>query len=402
MKLWQSKSAPHKGCREIEDFLAGDDAPLDEKLVQYDCLASAAHAEALEKAGVLSHAECGALKKGIAEIIALAKSGNFSISPSDEDMHTKIENHLTENLGALGKKIHTSRSRNDQVLAALRLYMKSELSGIKESAKKLASAFGEFAKENNGVPMPGYTHMQKAMPSSVSLWAGAFADSLDDDIKVLDCALEIIDQNPLGSGAGYGVPAPDIDRTLTAKTLGFKKVQQNPIYCANSRGKFEALSLCALSQIALTLNKFATDVMLFSAQEFGFFTVHESLCTGSSMMPQKRNPDAIEMLRAKTNLVNAQLFQALAVMQNLPSGYSRDLQLTKGPLISGIETMHECLAVAEIAVKTLGVNREALEKAMGPGLYAAERAHELAAKGVPFRDAYRRVKAYGIGEHTNV
>lgn len=393
MKLWQSKSAQHKGRMEIENFLAGDDAPLDEKLAQYDCIASAAHAEALEKAGVLSHSECAALKKELVEIAVLAKSGKFGISASDEDMHTKIENHLTEKLGALGKKIHTSRSRNDQVLVALRLYMKSELLETKKSAQKLASAFLEFARENNGTPMPGYTHMQRAMPSSVSLWASAFADSLEDDIKLLECVIEILDQNPLGSGAGYGVPVLEIDRALTAKLLGFGRVQENPIYCANSRGKFEALSLSALSQIALTLNKFASDVMLFSTAEFGFFTVHESLCTGSSMMPQKRNPDAIEMLRAKTNLVNAQLPNALAVMQNLPSGYNRDLQLTKAPLVNGIETMQECLMVAEIAIKTLRVNREALEKAMGTDLLAAQRAHELAAKGTPFRDAYRGVKA---------
>ncbi|MBU0662208.1 argininosuccinate lyase, partial [Candidatus Micrarchaeota archaeon] len=236
------------------------------------------------------------------------------------------------------------------------------------------------------------THMQRAMPSSVSLWADAFTDSLEDDIKLIHCALDILDQSPLGSGAGYGTPIA-LDRALSAKVLGFKKVQANPIYCANSRGKFEALALSALSQLALTLNKFASDVMLFSTHEFGFFTVHESLCTGSSMMPQKKNPDAIELLRGKTNVVNSQLFQALSVMQNLPSGYNRDLQLTKAPLISGIETMHECLSVAETAISTLKVNKSALEKAMSPGLFAAEKAHALTSKGMAFRDAYRRVKA---------
>ena len=386
MKLWDKGG---KGVdAQVEAFTVGDDYVLDKKLVKFDALASIAHAKVLVNAGFLSKLEAEKLEACMKEIIALAEKGKFKILPEDEDCHTAIEKFLVKTLGETGKKIHALRSRNDQVLAALRLYSKGESQEIANALKKLVAELKAFAKKNAGVKMPGYTHLQKAMPSSVSLWANAFADALQDDLALLEFSQKLVDQNPLGSAAGYGVPVA-IDRKLSTKLLGFSKLQENPLYCANSRGKFEAIVLSACVQAMLDLNKLAMDLQLFSMPEFGYFELPEELCTGSSIMPQKKNPDVLELVRAKSHVVQGELFKVLGIVSNLPSGYNRDFQLTKEPLMNGLETTKASLQVMALAVSKLKVDKWKCESALTAELFATENALKKAKAGMPFREAYK-------------
>jgi argininosuccinate lyase len=386
-RLWDKGAALD---REAERFTVGEDYLLDRKLVQYDCLASIAHARALGKAGLLTATEVRRLVRELNRIIALDKKGKFKISRSEEDCHTAIENHLTRRLGDAGKKIHTARSRNDQVLTALRLYCKEELGDCRKLAQALVQSLRGFVKKYGRVKFPGYTHMRKAMPSSIAMWGGAYVDSMKDNLKLVDAALELMDQSPLGTGAGYGVPLR-IDRRRTAKLLGFKRVQQNPVYAQMSRGKFEATLLHALSQIMFDLNRISSDLVLFSMPELGYFEIPREFCTGSSMMPQKKNPDVLELLRAKYHAVVSCEFYVKSVTGNLPSGYNRDVQLTKEPTMRGLEIAKESLSVASRLVKKLRVNKENCRKALTEEIYATEKAYRLVRKGVPFREAYREV-----------
>jgi argininosuccinate lyase len=277
-------------------------------------------------------------------------------------------------------------------LAALRLYSKAQVIETKKAANSLIGALKKLAAKNKSGKMPGYTHLQRAMPSSVSLWANAFADSLADDLLLLDFSAKLVDQNPLGSAAGYGVPIK-IDRMLTTKLLGFSKLQENPLYCANSRGKFESILLSALVQLMLDVNKIATDLLLFSTKEFGFFELPEKFCTGSSIMPQKKNPDVLELCRAKNAIVQAELFKTLSIISSLPSGYNRDFQLTKEPLINGFETTIACLKILSLVIAGLKVNKKACAVAMTPELFATENALKKVVSGIPFRDAYKQAAA---------
>jgi argininosuccinate lyase len=375
---------------EAERFTVGEDYLLDRKLVKYDCLASIAHARALGKAGLLKTTEVRRLVQELNRIIALDKRGKFKISRAAEDCHTAIENHLTKRLGDAGKKIHTARSRNDQVLTALRLYCKEELGSCRKLAQALVQSLRGVVKKYGRVKFPGYTHTRKAMPSSVAMWGGAFVDSMKDNLKLADAALELMDQSPLGTGAGYGVPLK-IDRQRTAKLLGFKRVQQNPVYAQMSRGKFEATLLHALSQIMFDLNRISSDLILFSMPELGYFEIPEEFCTGSSMMPQKKNPDVLELLRAKYHAVVSCEFYVKSVTANLLSGYNRDVQLTKGPTMRGLEIAKESLSVAARLFKKLRVNKKNCEKALTEEIYATEKAYRLVKKGKPFREAYGEV-----------
>jgi argininosuccinate lyase len=386
-RLWDRGAALD---REAERFTVGEDYLLDRKLVKYDCLASIAHARALGKAGLLRTKEVQRLVQELNRIIALDKRGKFKISRAEEDCHTAIENHLTKRLGDAGKKIHVARSRNDQVLTALRLYCKEELGSCRGLAHALVQSIRGFVKKYGKVKLPGYTHMRKAMPSSVAMWGGAFVDSMKDNLKLADAALELIDQSPLGTGAGYGVPLR-IDRQRTAKLLGFKRVQKNPVYAQMSRGKFEATLLHALSQIMFDLNKISSDLILFSMPELGYFEIPEEFCTGSSMMPQKKNPDVLELLRAKYHAVVSCEFYVKSVTANLLSGYNRDVQLTKGPTMQGLEIVKESLSVAARIFKKLRVNKENCKKALTEEIYATEKAYKLVRKGKPFREAYGEV-----------
>jgi argininosuccinate lyase len=386
-KLWD------KGYRlneQVEQFTVGEDYLLDRRLVRYDCLASIAHAKTLGRAGRLEEVQVQQLAEELARIIRLEEAGEFPILPGQEDCHTAIENHLTRELGELGEKIHTGRSRNDQVLAALRLYYKEELAQCQGLISHLMRSIEQFAARCGEVELPGYTHTRKAMPSSVGLWAGAFLESMEDNLGFVSAVSELIDQCPLGTGAGYGVPV-DLDREYTARQLGFARVQQNPIYTQNSRGKFEATILHALTQVLFDLNKMATDLIVFSMPELGYFELPEELCTGSSMMPQKRNPDVLELVRARYHLVVSFEFQVKNVMANLLSGYNRDQQLTKAPVMRGFDVTKESLSVMALVFDHLEVNADRCEMGLTEEIYATARVYELVKKGLPFREAYRRV-----------
>jgi argininosuccinate lyase len=387
MKLWTKNQNLNKT---FEAFTVGDDYIIDQKLVKYDCLASIAHAKMLGKIGILKPMEVNKIVHELKRIIALDEKGRFKINPEDEDCHTAIENHITKKLGDIGKKIHTARSRNDQVLTAFRLYEKEELKNCRKLAKAFIGGMKEFIKKNGTTKFPGYTHTRKAMPSSIKLWGGAFIDSMQDNIRAIDFTLELIDQSPLGTGAGYGVPLK-IDRQYTARLLGFKTVQKNPIYAQLSRGKFESAILQVLSQITADMNRMASDIILFSLPEIGYFELPKEFSTGSSIMPHKKNPDVLELVRAKHHSVVSREFEVKNLTANLISGYHRDLQLTKKPTIEAFDITEQCLVVMALVFTGLMVNKKKCEQAMTKEVYAAEEAIKLAKKGVPFRDAYRKV-----------
>jgi len=387
-KLWDKGYALDKS---IEHYTVGDDPVIDLVLVRHDCITSKAHAKMLHKSGVLDSDETAKIISVLEEIISLAGQGKFNISQEDEDCHTAIENHLTAELGETGKKIHTARSRNDQILVALRLYEKEQISEI----LKLGEAFMIAAGKIADVPFPGYTHTRKAMPSSSRMWAGAYADCIKDDMEMLSSVLKIIDMSPLGSGAGYGIPVFDVDRQHTAEELGFTSVQENPVHCQLSRGKYEAMILSALSQMMLDLNRLATDLILFSTEEFAYVRLPKEYCTGSSIMPQKMNPDVLELMRAKYHVVASEEAKVKGICSNLISGYNRDMQLTKKPIIESFSIVEESLIIAAAVIGSIEFDKEGCAKALTPDIYAAEEAYKLVRQGMAFRDAYKKV-AEGI------
>jgi argininosuccinate lyase len=386
-KLWEKG---YRLEREVEEFTVGEDYLLDQRLVRYDCLASIAHATMLGRIGVLEEQEVQSLVDELNRIIQLDEKGEFEVLREHEDCHTAIENHLTRELGEPGEKIHTGRSRNDQVLAALRLYYQEELGRCKGQISELVHSIQQFVVRHGEVGLPGYTHTRKAMPSSIGLWAESFVDSMRDNLRQIDGALELIDQSPLGTGAGYGVPL-DLDREYVSELLGFARVQENPVYAQHSRGKFEATILHVLTQVLLDLNRIASDLIVFSLPELGYFEIPQELCTGSSIMPQKRNPDVLEAVRARYHVVLSYEFQVKSTIGNLLSGYNGDLQLTKGPTMRGLQSTQECLSVMALVFEKLGVNEERCRAGLTDEVYATERVYELVKKGVPFREAYRRV-----------
>jgi argininosuccinate lyase len=374
----------------LAKFTVGDDPSLDRHLAYYDCLASIAHAHMLAATQLLTPLEVQALSKELAVLATKAEHGTFEISAEQEDCHTAIENHLTDVLGEVGKKIHAARSRNDQVLTALRLYSKAQLRQLILNCHALAAGLIEFAEENIDIPIVGRTHMQKAMPSSLGLWAMAFAESLADNVSILKNVYELIDQCPLGSAASYGVGWA-IDRELSSALLGFAKVQNNVLYAANSRGKFEAAILHGLTQVMNDLSKLSSDLIFFSLPETGYLKIPEAFCSGSSLMPQKRNPCALELTRAKAATVSSYLMRINEVIRPLPSGYHRDFQETKAPLIKGFDTTNQCVVVMTHVLKHLEVNKTACERAFTTEVFATDKAMRLTAQGVAFRDAYREV-----------
>ncbi len=386
-KLWDKG---YQLDREVERFTVGEDYVLDEALIEADVLGSIAHARMLQKIGILSAREFGRLKRELVRILADADGGRFKIRPRDEDVHTAVENRLVKKLGPLGKKLHTARSRNDQVLVDLRLYMREGLLEVKSAAIDLAEVLVRFAHRHRLVPIPGRTHTQRAMPCSVGLWAGAFAEALLDDLRLLDTAYDLVNQNPLGSAASYGVAAA-IDRQLTSDLLGFARVQNNVLYANNSRGKFEAVALFALTATMHDVAKLANDLIWFSIPELGYFELPEEFCPGSSIMPQKRNPGPLEAARALSASVEACLLEVLGIISKLPSGYNRDLQYTKGPMMRGFDLTASSLRMLARIVGALKVNKKRCIESFTPELFAADEALRLAQQGVPFRDAYRHV-----------
>lgn len=389
-KLWQKGYTVNP---QIERFEAAQNSILDSRLIRHDVWGSLAHIAMLQHIGILTPDEHQTLHNALCDILELEQRGEFLIRPADEDVHTSIENFLATEAGAAGKKIHTARSRNDQVLVDLRLYGKEQLHSIGLKLITLINTLLHFASAHQDIPMPGYTHMQRAMLSSVGLWASAFAESLLDDEQLLSAAYLLNDQSPLGSAAGYGVPLP-IDRQLTSDLLGFSKVQHNVIYVQNSRGKIEAAIVQTLAQIMLDLSKFAQDVLLFSTVEYAFFQLPQELCTGSSIMPQKRNLGVMELVRARTQTMLALQQQILGIVSGLPSGYNMDYQETKRPFMEALDLVQESLDVCTLVAANISVNTEQLIAACTFELFATDRAYELAqANNLPFRDAYRIVGA---------
>jgi argininosuccinate lyase len=383
---------------EVLAFTAGRDVELDINLIQADCIGTAAHVTMLSKMepAIISETARKKVIRELKKIIALADEGKFKIRLADQDVHLAVERTLTEKLGDLGKKIHTCRSRNDQVAVDLRLYAREEILGTLEEAASLISALLAFGKKNQKVPMVGRTHMQPGMPSSVGLWASAHAESLLDDCVLLVSAYEINDQCPLGSAASYGVPL-DINRELVSDLLGFHCPVHNVLYANNSRGKNESIILGAMSQVMLSLSRMAQDLMLFTMPEFGYFTLPDELCTGSSIMPQKKNADVIELVRARASKVKACELAVYDLIKGLPSGYNRDLQDAKEFFMDGVSTTRACLRVLAPFVEAIQVNKEKLLAGFTPDVFATDRALELVGEGMPFRDAYHHVKE-NLGE----
>jgi argininosuccinate lyase len=388
-KIWNKGG--QKNHPTIEKYTVGNDTKLDQNLVVYDCQASIAHAKMLGKIKILKKDEVAKLKKMLKQIIKFHQQENFKIKIEDEDGHTAIENFLTKKLGKVGKKIHTGRSRNDQVLVAVRLYTLDKLADIEKEVQQLIKNIEQKSQKNKKIKMPGYTHTQKAMPTTVGVWLGSFADALKDDLVLLFAAQKVVDQNPLGSVAGFGETSLGLNRNFTTKQLKFAKTQTNPIYCAYSRGKFENIVLQALSQIMLDLGKLANDLILFTTQEFNFFDLPDEFKTGSSVMPQKKNFDVLELIRGNTSIFLGYQFQIQGVIHNLISGYNRDFQLTKEPYLKAVDLFISTVEVSNLVVKNLKINKNKLESACTAELYATEVVYKLVKKGMPFRDAYRQV-----------
>jgi argininosuccinate lyase len=386
-KLWQKTYSMNKL---MEEFTVGKDYELDQNLVVSDCLASTAHGKMLNAIGILSDSDFTSIHTGLKEIINLSIKGKFTISLSDEDCHTAIENYLVTHIGEAGKKIHTGRSRNDQVLSCLRIYSRDYLFTFIKEIVSLSDILLDFAKKHEMTAMPGRTHMQIAMPSSVGLWAGAFVEEISDSIKMSMSVLDIIDQSPLGAAASYGVPIA-LDREMTAGLMGFSKVQNNVLYVNNSRGKFESLIIDSLDHIVLTLSKMAQDLILFSLPEFGYFSLPPELCSGSSIMPQKKNPDGLELLRAKSASLSAYGIQIKNIIRSLPTGYNRDFQEVKEPFIRGIKLALQCVRIMGLTISELIVNKDTLENAFTPEIFATDKAINMVLSGKNFRDAYREV-----------
>jgi argininosuccinate lyase len=387
MKLWDKGYSTDK---KIDHFTVGNDRELDMVLAKYDTAASIAHAKMLGKIGLLTSEETRLLVQELQNIALSIKEGNFIIEDSFEDVHSKIEFILTERLGDTGKKIHTARSRNDQVLVAMQLYLKDELSEIKSLSKKLFNLLLELAEKHKENLLPGYTHLQIAMPSSFGLWFSAYAESLVDDLHFIDAAHKIADQNPLGSAAGYGSSFP-IDRSYTTSEMGFADLKYNVIAAQMGRGKVEKAAAFGISGIAGTLSKLAMDICLYMNQNFNFISFPDSLTTGSSIMPHKKNPDVFELIRAKCNSLQAIPNQITLITSNLPSGYHRDLQMVKGLIIPAIQEIKSCLEMMTFSLKDVKVNPNILNDPKYDYLFSVDTLNHLVLNGIPFREAYKQI-----------
>ena len=387
MKLWDKGFSTDK---KIDHFTVGNDRELDLHLAKYDVIASKAHAKMLGKIGLLTKDETSALVQELEVIGASIEEGNFVIEDTFEDMHSKIEFILTEKLGDTGKKIHTARSRNDQVLVAMHLYLKDELAEIKNQTKSLFDLLLNLADKHKSVLLPGYTHLQIAMPSSFGLWFSAYAESLIDDLYFVEAAYKIADQNPLGSAAGYGSSFP-IDRSFTTDEMGFETMKYNVVAAQMGRGKVEKATAFGMASIAATLSKMAMDICLYMSQNFNFISFPDELTTGSSIMPHKKNPDVFELVRGKCNKLQSIPNQLTLVINNLPSGYHRDLQLVKEIIVPAIQDMKACLEILTFSLKEIRVNSSILEDPKYDYLFSVDTLNEMVLSGMPFRDAYKKM-----------
>ncbi|MCB9360339.1 MAG: argininosuccinate lyase [Flavobacteriales bacterium] len=387
MKLWDKGYTINNL---VEKFTVGNDRILDLKLAKHDVVGSKAHAKMLNAINIISDTELEKILNSLDKIAASITNNSFVIEENFEDVHSKIEFELIKELGDTGKKIHTARSRNDQVLVDLHLYCKEELSLIKELVKQLFTTLLKLSEQHQNVLMPGYTHMQVAMPSSFGLWFSAYAESLIDDLIFLNAAYKVSNQNPLGSAAGYGSSFP-IDRTFTTQELGFETLKYNVVAAQMSRGKLEKSVAFALSSVAGTLAKLSSDVCLFMSQNFNFIGFPKELTTGSSIMPHKQNPDVFELIRAKSNKIQAMITEVNYITNNLNSGYHRDFQLLKECLINNIITTKELLEVSDFMLQHITINKNILNNSLYDYLYSVEEVNKLVLAGKSFREAYQEI-----------
>ena len=387
MKLWE-KSV--KIDKDIERYTIGRDREMDLYLAPFDVLGSMAHITMLESIGLLDKHELGVLLAEMKKIYADAVAGNFEIEEGIEDVHSEVELILTRRLGDIGKKIHSGRSRNDQVLVDLKLYMRHELQEITRLTVELFNMLIQQSEKYKNVLMPGYTHLQVAMPSSFGLWFGAYAEGLVDDLTVLNAAYKVVNRNPLGSAAGYGSSFP-LNRQMTTDLLGFDSMDYNVVYAQMGRGKSERIVAQALGGIAATLAKLAFDACMYSSQNFGFIKLHDAFTTGSSIMPHKKNPDVFELTRAKCNKIQAVPEQIMLIMNNLPSGYFRDLQIIKEVFLPTFDELKDCLRMVTLMLEHITVNEHILDDTRYDLMFSVEEVNRLATNGMPFRDAYKKV-----------
>ena len=386
-KLWEKNTEVNQ---EIEKFTVGRDRELDLYLARYDVLGSMAHITMLESIGLLGKDEQPVLLEELRRIHADIEAGRFIIEEGVEDVHSQVELLLTRKLGDVGKKIHSGRSRNDQVLVDLKLFTRAQLQDIAEEVRVLFEELQAQSERYKGVLMPGYTHLQVAMPSSFGLWFGAYAESLVDDLLFLQAAYKMTNRNPLGSAAGYGSSFP-LNRTLTTELLGFDSMNYNVVYAQMGRGKMERNVAFALAGIAGTLSKLAFDACLFNSQNFGFVKLPDNCPTGSSIMPHKKNPDVFELTRAKCNKIQALPQQIILIMNNLPCGYFRDLQIIKEVFLPAFEELKDCLRMAAYIINKIQVNEHILDDPKYDNMFSVEEVNRLATGGMPFRDAYKKV-----------
>jgi len=387
-KLWQKEN--QKTDAKIEQFTIGNDPLYDLKLAKYDVLGSLAHITMLEKVGILKSEELNPLLKELKNISKEIAQGNFEIENGIEDVHSQIEFLLTQRLGDLGKKIHAGRSRNDQVLVDLKLFMREEIKQIVGQIEQLFDLLISKSNAHQKDLLPGYTHLQVAMPSSFGLWFGAYAESLVEDIELFEAAYRLSNKNPLGSGAGYGTNFP-LDRQLTTDLLGFEAPHVNVVNAQLSRGKTELFVVTAIAQLANTLGRLAMDVCLYNSQNFGFIELPSELTTGSSIMPHKKNPDVAELLRGKSNKMKALPSQLVLLSSNLPSGYHREFQLTKEVLMPAIEEIKDCLEITHYMISNIKIKPDLLADAKYDVIFSVEEVNKLVLSGVPFREAYQIV-----------
>ncbi|MFD1817179.1 argininosuccinate lyase [Pseudarcicella hirudinis] len=385
-KLWQKDN--YSINDKIEKFTVGRDPEFDVLLAEYDVLGSMAHTTMLESVGLLEKEELKELLAELKNIYAEIQSGDFEIEEGIEDVHSQVELMLTRKLGEAGKKIHSGRSRNDQVLVDLKLFTRAKLQEVTEAVNHLFELLITLSNTHKDVLLPGYTHLQIAMPSSFGLWFGAYAESLIDDTEMLQTAYRLANKNPLGSGAGYGSSFP-LNRTLTTRLLGFDNLHYNVVYAQMSRGKTELFAVTAIAQIASTLSRMAMDICLYNSQNFGFIKLPDEMTTGSSIMPHKKNPDVAELLRGKTNRLKGLPNEIMLVLSNLPSGYHREMQLLKEVLMPAFDEILNCLDITHFMLSNIQVKEGILEDPKYDLLFSVERVNQLVLEGVPFREAYK-------------
>ena len=387
MKLWDKG---YSIDQKIDVFTVGNDRMLDEVLARYDVQGNKAQAVMLHQIGVLTDRELDDVVRELDAIGAEIEKGGFTIEDEFEDVHSKIEYMLTQRLGDTGKKIHTARSRNDQVLVDMHLYVRDQLSDIRQGVHRLFERLMGLSERYKEVLLPGYTHLQVAMPSSFGLWFGAYAESLVDDVYMLNAAYRIADQNPLGSAAGYGSSFP-IDRMTTTREMGFSKLKVNSVAAQMGRGKLEKSAAFAMASVAGTLSKLSMDICLYMSQNFSFVSFPDELTTGSSIMPHKKNPDVFELIRAKCNRLQALPNELILIQNNLPSGYQRDLQLLKECFVPAVSMLKSCLDMADFMLENIRVSENLLDDPRYKYVFSVEQVNRLVLSGMPFRDAYKKV-----------